>query len=201
LKEYLTFEGVALEQSTPRHVVKQAFATGVIPDGQIWIDMLEGRNAMSHQYDEKKFDEFVPQIATRFLPSLTALRTWLETSRRFVGEEISGRTSAALASDGTHGVEISKWVVGTPCGFASGPAPGRTEFDTYVEYRREDSLRQMLDDPEPAARVYGMIGLLQIGVLPYDDFYAQIVSIRDGIEVCESCLFSNVSAFQALYYY
>jgi nucleotidyltransferase substrate binding protein (TIGR01987 family) len=78
MKDYLVFEGVALEQSTPRHVIKQAFASGIIPDGQLWIDMLEARNTMSHQYDETKFDQFVPQIAGRFLPALEGLRARLQ---------------------------------------------------------------------------------------------------------------------------
>lgn len=76
LKDYLSYEGVVLELTTPRHVIKQAFAAGIIADGQLWIDMLQSRNVMSHQYDEQKFEEFVPQIVRRYLPALETLHQW-----------------------------------------------------------------------------------------------------------------------------
>src|ERR1051325_9170025 len=52
LKDYLEASGVALDQKTPKHVIKQAFAANLIQDGQTWIDMLETRNRLSHTYDE-----------------------------------------------------------------------------------------------------------------------------------------------------
>jgi nucleotidyltransferase substrate binding protein (TIGR01987 family) len=67
LKDYLEHSGVVLEQNTPKTVVKQAFAAKIISDGQLWIDMLDCRNRMSHIYDEEKFDEAVREMADRFL--------------------------------------------------------------------------------------------------------------------------------------
>src|SRR5437879_7120297 len=48
LKDYLEASGVALDQKTPKHVVKQAFVSNLIDNGQLWVDMLDTRNRMSH---------------------------------------------------------------------------------------------------------------------------------------------------------
>lgn len=34
--------------STPRQVLKGAYAANILPYGQVWIDMLEHRNLLSH---------------------------------------------------------------------------------------------------------------------------------------------------------
>jgi nucleotidyltransferase substrate binding protein (TIGR01987 family) len=67
LKDYLEYSGVVLEQSTPKNVIKQAFVAKIIPDGQLWIDILDCRNQMSHTYDEVAFDRAVHEMAKRFL--------------------------------------------------------------------------------------------------------------------------------------
>jgi len=41
LKDFLAYNGI--DAKLPRDVLKQAFATGLIRDGQLWIDMLEER--------------------------------------------------------------------------------------------------------------------------------------------------------------
>src|SRR5579872_5624048 len=50
LKDYLEESGVQLTSVTPKSVVKAAFAARLIPDGQLWIDILEKRNLLSHKY-------------------------------------------------------------------------------------------------------------------------------------------------------
>src|ERR1041385_536913 len=66
LKDYLEHSGIVLAQNTPKNVVKQAFAAKIISDGQLWIDMLDCRNALSHTYDEAAFDKAVREMAKRF---------------------------------------------------------------------------------------------------------------------------------------
>lgn len=70
LKDYLESSGVVLDQITPKSVIKAAFAAKLVPDGQIWIDMLSHRNLMSHTYDAQKFKEAVVAIADRYLGTL-----------------------------------------------------------------------------------------------------------------------------------
>lgn len=51
-KAVLNYQGIEVEP--PRLVIKEAFKTGLIKDGDGWIDMLEDRNKTSHIYDEKQ---------------------------------------------------------------------------------------------------------------------------------------------------
>ncbi len=75
LKDYLVFNGVVFQQVTPRNVIKQGFASKVISDGQLWIDMLDRRNLLA---DESLLDETVNQVATKFLPAFEQLFGLLE---------------------------------------------------------------------------------------------------------------------------
>jgi len=52
LKDFLAYNGI--DAKLPRDVLKQAFATGLIRDGQLWIDMLKERNLMAHTYDDAR---------------------------------------------------------------------------------------------------------------------------------------------------
>jgi nucleotidyltransferase substrate binding protein (TIGR01987 family) len=42
MKDYLVYKGI--EVSLPRDVIKQAFHHQLVKDGQVWIEMLEGRH-------------------------------------------------------------------------------------------------------------------------------------------------------------
>jgi nucleotidyltransferase substrate binding protein (TIGR01987 family) len=77
LKDYLEFQGQVIDPVTPRNVVKMAFAARILGDGQVWIDMLDHRNLLSHTYDEATFDQAVLAIRDRYLAALEALHGWL----------------------------------------------------------------------------------------------------------------------------
>ena len=77
LKDYLEYSGIVLAPNTPKNVVKKAFAAKIISDGQLWIDMLDCRNSLSHTYDEAVFDKAVRQMADRFLGGLQELHDFL----------------------------------------------------------------------------------------------------------------------------
>ena len=77
LKDYLEYSGIIVEPATPRNVVKEAFAAKILPDGQVWIDMLDHRNLLSHAYDERAFCEAVAALADCYLPAMLALHAWL----------------------------------------------------------------------------------------------------------------------------
>jgi len=73
IKDYLESGGLVIAPLTPRQVLKQAFAAKVLPDGQVWMDMLDQRNLLSHTYDAAVFDQAVKDIAARYLPALAWL--------------------------------------------------------------------------------------------------------------------------------
>jgi len=74
----LIYSGVAFDQITPRSVIKQAFAARIIADGQVWIDMLEQRNLMSHTYDSTTFETVFHSISGRYVTALQQVFTWLK---------------------------------------------------------------------------------------------------------------------------
>lgn len=77
LKDYLEYSGVSLAEGTPRSVIKEAFAARIVEDGQLWIDMLDHRNLMSHAYDKERFEAAVTAIRDRYVRELAALHVLL----------------------------------------------------------------------------------------------------------------------------
>ena len=82
LRDFLEFSGVTLATISPKTVVKEAFAAKLIPDGQLWIDMLNHRNLRSHTYDEEVFADAVEQIEARYLAAFEQLQTLLEAQKK-----------------------------------------------------------------------------------------------------------------------
>ena len=76
LKDLLSHEGI--DALLPREVLRQAFAYGLLPDGQLWIDMLEQRNLMAHTYDVHRAQQALAMIRDRFAPALLAQAAALE---------------------------------------------------------------------------------------------------------------------------
>ncbi len=54
MRDFLTDEGFVVW--SPKETIRQAFASGYIDDAQVWIDMIDLRNAFSHDYDGTIFD-------------------------------------------------------------------------------------------------------------------------------------------------
>ena len=77
VKDYLEENGILFVTVTPRQVLKDGFAAKVIADGQVWIDMLDHRNLLSHTYSLASFEKAVDAIAARYLPAMAALHEFL----------------------------------------------------------------------------------------------------------------------------
>jgi nucleotidyltransferase substrate binding protein (TIGR01987 family) len=75
MKDYLKYNGIDVK--LPREIIKQAFATDLITDGQMWMDMLEDRNLMAHTYDEARALEAIDHICRRYLAGLEQLHQYL----------------------------------------------------------------------------------------------------------------------------
>ena len=76
LKEYLEDQGAILGIASPRGVLKEAYAAGVITDAETWNRIIEARNITSHVYDERTAQTVAYQIAREFLPVLQKLGTF-----------------------------------------------------------------------------------------------------------------------------
>ena len=77
IKDYLKIKG--LEVYTPKDVIKEAFATNIIPDGQVWIDMTNDRNASSHEYNLEKVNIILERISTLYYEELTRFQKQAES--------------------------------------------------------------------------------------------------------------------------
>ncbi|MBN1314790.1 MAG: nucleotidyltransferase substrate binding protein [Anaerolineales bacterium] len=82
LKDYLEYQGAVIEPITPRNVIKESFAAKILADGQVWIDMLDHRNLMSHAYDSKTFEKAVIAIRDRYLQAINELHEWFMDQRQ-----------------------------------------------------------------------------------------------------------------------
>ena len=51
MKLFLEYTGIS-ELRSPRATIRQAYAYGLVEDGDLWIDMMVDRNKTSHIYDE-----------------------------------------------------------------------------------------------------------------------------------------------------
>jgi nucleotidyltransferase substrate binding protein (TIGR01987 family) len=77
VKDYLEYLGHDVRPS-PRPIIKEAFAAGIIKDGQAFINMLEARNTLSHSYDEETFVLMFERIKEEFYPAIKELYLMLE---------------------------------------------------------------------------------------------------------------------------
>lgn len=74
LKLYLEHQGH--ECSGPRPALKKAFAAGLIPtaeEADVWMAMLEDRNATSHAYDESLAKRIYGNIVKDYAPLLSTM--------------------------------------------------------------------------------------------------------------------------------
>lgn len=77
MREYLLDQGYT-EINSPKAVIKQAFAFGMIQDQQAWIDLLNDRNLTSHVYDEATAKLIFERIETRHLALFDAALTYMK---------------------------------------------------------------------------------------------------------------------------
>ena len=67
------YDGIVFETVTPRSVIRQAFQSGLIADGETWLDMLTDRNPSSHTYDAARVEAVLTNIHGRYLAVLNDL--------------------------------------------------------------------------------------------------------------------------------
>lgn len=73
LKDRLEYDGVLMQSVTPRSVIRTAIATGLVADGQTWMNMLEDRRNTSHRYDAGLLESVLSNIQNNYLPILKTL--------------------------------------------------------------------------------------------------------------------------------
>ena len=66
MREYLLDQGYT-EINSPKAVIRQAYAFGMIEDEQAWIALLNDRNMTSHVYDEQTAQDIFSRIENTYL--------------------------------------------------------------------------------------------------------------------------------------
>lgn len=79
LRVILEDKGVLVR--TPKECLQAAFKLGWINDDRVFLEMLEARNKMSHQYDEAEAKRVFGQIKKRFINPMKTLLARLESLR------------------------------------------------------------------------------------------------------------------------
>jgi nucleotidyltransferase substrate binding protein (TIGR01987 family) len=71
MRAYLDYEGIVAVNS-PRSAFKEAFAAGLIINGDVWIEMIDDRNLTVHTYNEKMAKEIYDRIRGVYFASFAA---------------------------------------------------------------------------------------------------------------------------------
>lgn len=78
MKDYLEYNGIVNDIASPRGIIQQAYASKVIDNGEIWIQMMLDRNSLSHLYDEGKSRIIYNNIRNKYILELKKLKQFLE---------------------------------------------------------------------------------------------------------------------------
>lgn len=73
MKDYFVYQGNT-EISGARDATREAFSTGIIEDGDNWMEMIKSRNMSSHTYNEATETEISMKILTTYFELLTAFK-------------------------------------------------------------------------------------------------------------------------------
>lgn len=77
LKDYLFENGINVK--FPREVIKESFQKEIIDDGEIWLEMLEKRNLLSHTYEEDEAKVAQELIVNNYFPFVKILYNKLKS--------------------------------------------------------------------------------------------------------------------------
>lgn len=72
IKMFLEYMGIT-EVKSPRAAIREAFAYGLVEDGEQWIDMMVDRNKTSHLYDEEEAKVIYEKIKSQYNQLLSNL--------------------------------------------------------------------------------------------------------------------------------
>jgi nucleotidyltransferase substrate binding protein (TIGR01987 family) len=81
LKDFLASRGVE-ELYGSRDTTREAFAQGLLRDGEAWMEMIRHRNLSTHTYDEGTVQEIVTAVVSRYLRAFQELETQLQNWER-----------------------------------------------------------------------------------------------------------------------
>ena len=81
LKDFLQSRGT-FNLFGSRDATREAFATGLIENGEVWMDMIQSRNRTTHTYDQTTANEIASAIITLYGVQFKKLRQRFEELER-----------------------------------------------------------------------------------------------------------------------
>jgi len=84
LKDYLEFQGI-VGLIGSRDTTREAFKRALIPDGEVWMEMIKSRNLISHGYDQATAEKIYAAIRSEYFPAFQKLYT--EFARRLTQDD------------------------------------------------------------------------------------------------------------------
>ena len=76
-REYLLEQGYT-EVNSPKPVMRQAFADGLVDNDLVWVEILNARNLTTHLYDDAEATKIFEDIKGNYLHQFQALAGKLE---------------------------------------------------------------------------------------------------------------------------
>jgi nucleotidyltransferase substrate binding protein (TIGR01987 family) len=73
LKDKMEFDGILIDKISPKMVLKDAYRAKYIDDIELWIQMINDRNLLSHNYDYEKMEKIIPAIQSKYAPIMIDL--------------------------------------------------------------------------------------------------------------------------------
>jgi nucleotidyltransferase substrate binding protein (TIGR01987 family) len=73
LKDKMESDGLILDRISPKGVLKEAFQAKYIDQIDLWLEMINDRNLLSHSYDLETFESVIPDIQSVYTPLLATL--------------------------------------------------------------------------------------------------------------------------------
>ena len=75
IKEILELHGIGEKKiGSPKVIIKQAFAAGMIDDEKLWLEALVARNDVTHSYNEEIALEIIRASQEKFIAMFEALK-------------------------------------------------------------------------------------------------------------------------------
>ena len=82
IKDYFEYQGGS-QITGSRDATREAFAKGLIKDGDNWMEMIKSRNQTSHTYNKNVAEDIVSKIVKSYCQCFADFyQTMLELSRR-----------------------------------------------------------------------------------------------------------------------
>ena len=73
LKDRMEADGLQLERISPKYIFKDAYKSKYIDNIELWIEMTNDRNLMSHTYDPSKLTEMLKNIKELYYSEIRKL--------------------------------------------------------------------------------------------------------------------------------